>query len=179
MTKSQSYKFDTKPLLFSGKGAFSRNLFLRNEPNFNSSKCIASTYSSVSYNVSQPKTKNGTNPNEPNFRQVASKPWRRRISKGITKLFREILAFLKHFFWEANPISKTRKSLQVLAVEVLTTIYALNSTKKANPIQTQSKPNYLLSTFYRSTLSGQRPAVLSSGKIFLLTLNPFKVILYA
>ncbi len=55
------------PRLKMGKPALSQNLFLRNEPNFNHSNIIVISCITVVYNAFQTKTKNGTNPNEPNF----------------------------------------------------------------------------------------------------------------
>ena len=66
MTKSQSFKFNTKPSDISGKGALSRNLFLRNEPNLSNQKFTTNPYGIEGYNDFRPKTQNGTNPNEPN-----------------------------------------------------------------------------------------------------------------
>ncbi len=62
-----------KPSLLLGEPSFSRNLFLRNEPNFNYSNIIATSYITVIYNALQTKLQNGTNPNEPNF-FTTSKP---------------------------------------------------------------------------------------------------------
>ncbi len=56
-----------KTSLFPENTAKPRNLFLRNEPNFNYTNIIAISYSTVGYNDLQTKTQNGTNPNEPNF----------------------------------------------------------------------------------------------------------------
>ncbi|HEG44339.1 MAG TPA: hypothetical protein ENH94_09850 [Phycisphaerales bacterium] len=72
MTKSQSFKFDTKPSLFPGKDAFSRNLFLRNKANLSNQKFTANPCGMEVYNDLQPKTKNGTKPNK--AKQSQTKP---------------------------------------------------------------------------------------------------------
>ncbi|HEG44243.1 MAG TPA: hypothetical protein ENH94_09365 [Phycisphaerales bacterium] len=67
MTKTRAFEFDTKPSLLPDKPALSQNLFLRNEPNFKDVNLTATSCGTVVYNASQPKPKNGTNPNEANF----------------------------------------------------------------------------------------------------------------
>ncbi len=49
-----------------------KNLFMRNEPNFNNTNSTANPYSSDIYNDLQPKPKNGTKPIKPNFRNGKS-----------------------------------------------------------------------------------------------------------
>ncbi len=66
--KITSYYLSSYSLLL-GKPSLSRNLFLRNEPNFNNANSTANPYSSDIYNDLQPKPKNGTNPNEANFKK--------------------------------------------------------------------------------------------------------------
>ena len=92
--KTKAFESTTKHSLFSGETALLRNLFLRNKPNFNHSKRIASTYSNGSYNVLQPKPKNGANPNKANLPVAAkrsedgkpiSKPQNRRFSIASAK----------------------------------------------------------------------------------------------
>ena len=68
--KPRASKITTKPSLFSGKDAFSQDLFLRNEPNFNIAKLTATSRSTVVYNASHPKPQNGTNPNKANLKPI-------------------------------------------------------------------------------------------------------------
>ncbi len=61
-----------QPSLFPDKPALSRNLFLRNEPNFTSTEINISNCIRDIYNDFQTKPKIGTNPNEPNQSQFQS-----------------------------------------------------------------------------------------------------------
>ena len=72
MTKTRAFKCDTKTSLFSGKGTFLQNLFLRNEPNLSSQKFTTNPCGIEGYNDFHPKTKNGTNPNEPNLKPISN-----------------------------------------------------------------------------------------------------------
>ena len=71
MKQSQS---TTKPSLLLGIIPKSQNLFLRNEPNFNTLKLTATTCPAMVYNDLQTKPKNGTNPNEPNLKPILNPP---------------------------------------------------------------------------------------------------------
>ena len=131
MTKTQHFKFDTISLLFSGKGAFSHNLFCRNEPNFNCSISTATSYNKRVYNASHPKPKNGTNPNEPNF-FTTSKP------HFSAKLFSEIPWITKKpFYGKQTQFQKPGKHCKYLQKRDLHQFTPTNQQQK----QTQSKPN--------------------------------------
>ena len=70
MTKTPYFEIATKPSLFPGKGAFLRNLFLRNKANLSNQKFTANPYAMEGYNDSRPKPKNGTNPNKANLKPI-------------------------------------------------------------------------------------------------------------
>ena len=84
------------------------------------------------------------------------------LFQGIPHCFQQL------FLWETNPISQTRQSLQPLAAQALTAIYAPNSDKKANPKQTQSKPNQ--TQFQKS----QKPSTISPQRKYLKKTNPIQ-----
>lgn len=69
----------TKTAPFLDKNMISANKNMKNKANLNRQKFTATSCSTVNYNDFSPKTQNGTKPNKANFRQVASKPWRRRM----------------------------------------------------------------------------------------------------
>ena len=174
MTKNQSFKFDTKPSNQIGKGAFSQNLFCRNKPNFNHPNITPTPYDRVTYSDLQPNPKNGTNPNKPNFRQVASKPWRRRMPIPNTlnpHSFQENPVFLKILFLGFKPNFPTQRNTANSCSGGTYNNLLPELRQKNKPKTNPNKPNFpaaLLSTFYRPTLSGQRPAAqfrLTSGAI--------------
>ncbi len=141
LTTPPGSKRTTKTLLFSGEPANPSTLIWRNEPNFNTSNIIVTSYITVGYNDFFQNSTKKTNPIKANFRQVASKPWRRRRNTGITGLFREILAFLKTLFMESKPNFKTLRP--ILTPEKKGTYNNLcpqkhkKSKPNPNPIQTQ------------------------------------------
>ena len=129
MTKSQSFKFDTKPSDISGKGAFPRNLFCRNKPNFNTSNITATSYSTVGYNAFQRITKNGTNPNKANPKPISNttKP---SLFSGGSWVFKNTFSGKQTQFPESeNPYNYLQK-------RYLQRFTPPNQQKK----QTQSKP---------------------------------------
>ncbi len=157
MTKNQSFTFDTKPSNQIGKGAFSRNLFLRNEPNFISIKFTATSYTTVGYNDLQPKPKNGTKPNEANLKPIPN-------------------TLNPHFFWESPRfyyplICKSKpnfKSLELSATSCSGYTYNdfhpqtnKKSKPNPNPIQTQFQTQSQLSTVTCLPFYYLRPPVTS------------------
>ncbi len=84
-----------QPSPFQGEPALSRNLFLRNKPNFNNTNITATSYRLVAYNTFFQKTKNGANPNKPNQSQFQSLQF-------LRQKIREYLAKIKKMKSKAN-----------------------------------------------------------------------------
>ncbi len=75
-----------QPSLFPGKPAISRNLFLRNKPNFNDLNITVTSYGTTAYNDLHPKSQNGTNPNKANQSQFQSlRSLRQKNGKYLAK----------------------------------------------------------------------------------------------
>ena len=149
---------------------FQRIKNMKNKVNFNSVKLTATSYSERAYNDLSPKTQNGTKPNKPNLKPISNtiKP----------SLFSEESANPQNLFFAKRTQFQGVKSV---ASNCYRKVYNALQSKGNEPKRTQLKPikpnpnpikaNFpaaLLSTFYRSTLSGQRPAAqfrLTSGAI--------------
>ena len=149
MTKTRAFKFDTKTSLFPGKGTFLQNLFLRNEPNLSSQKLTANPCGIEGYNDFHPKTKNGTNPNEPNLKPILNTP--------KTSLLPDKPANLKKLFFAKRTQFERPKSV---ASNCYRKVYDALLQKGNEPKRTQLKPInpiqtqwYILSGYFRAVFT--------------------------
>ena len=110
---------------------FFQNKIMRNKANFKDPYLTASTFNRDTYNDSHPKTKNGTNPNKPNFKTERSPVFQKNKKMEnepnlsdpkvlqVTALKRFITLFFKRKRTQTNPIKPIKANLPIASIQGL------------------------------------------------------------
>ena len=142
MTKKRFFENTRIPSCFQGRTALSRNLFLRNKANLNSTKFIATPCNIGGYNDLHPKIQNGTKPIKANFFTTPKPHFSAELFSGILTITK------KPYFAKRTQFQKGKlhlncgndKGLQQITLQ-WTTEKRTQSKPNTNPIRTQYEPN--------------------------------------